>query len=59
MARANRSSGLFITVTFKVSVETEWGDVVTVTGNAPTLGKFAGPRYAQFWIWWTKPATED
>ena len=38
MARASRGSGLFTTITFKVGVETEWGDVVTLTGNAPTLG---------------------
>lgn len=32
------TSGLFTRVTFKVSVETEFGDSVFVTGNAPILG---------------------
>jgi len=32
------TSGLFTRVTFKVSVETEFGDAVFVTGNAPILG---------------------
>ena len=34
----NMTSGLFTRVTFKVSVETEFGDAVFVTGNAPILG---------------------
>lgn len=33
------SSGLFTTITFKVSCETQFGDSVVVTGNAPTLGE--------------------
>ena len=32
------TSGLFTRVTFKVSVETQFGDAVYVTGNAPILG---------------------
>jgi hypothetical protein len=32
------TSGLFTRVTFKVSVETQFGDSVYVTGNAPILG---------------------
>ena len=32
------TSGLFTRVTFKVSVETVFGDSVFVTGNAPILG---------------------
>ena len=35
---AAMTSGLFTRVTFKVSVETEFGDSVFVTGNAPILG---------------------
>ena len=37
------SSGLFTTLTFKVSCETQFGDSVVVTGNAPTLGEFSCP----------------
>ena len=39
------TSGLFTRLTFKVSVETEFGDAVFVTGNAPILGEMSpGPR---------------
>ena len=37
-ARGTMTSGLFTRVTFKVSVETQFGDAVYVTGNAPILG---------------------
>ena len=33
------TSGLFTRVTFKVSVDTQFGDSVFVTGNAPILGE--------------------
>jgi hypothetical protein len=37
------TSGLFTRVTFKVSVETVFGDSVFVTGNAPILGNDTAP----------------
>jgi hypothetical protein len=37
------TSGLFARVTFKVSVETVFGDSVFVTGNAPILGNDTAP----------------
>jgi hypothetical protein len=37
------TSGLFTRVTFKVSVETVFGDSVFVTGNAPILGNDTPP----------------
>mmetsp|Transcript_9960 Transcript_9960/g.23354 ORF Transcript_9960/g.23354 Transcript_9960/m.23354 type:complete len:1012 (+) Transcript_9960:123-3158(+) len=38
------SSGLFTRVTFKVSCETEFGDEVLVSGNAPILGNWKADK---------------
>jgi len=40
MAPSGPTSGLFTTVTFKVSCETQFGDTLVVTGNAPTVGSW-------------------
>ena len=44
------TSGLFTRVTFKVSVETVFGDSVFVTGNAPILGNDTPPVLATLFV---------
>ena len=44
------TSGLFTRVTFKVSVETVFGDSVFVTGNAPILGNDTPPCPCHYFL---------
>jgi len=46
------TSGLFTRLTFKVSVETEFGDAVFVTGNAPILGEMSPGPCCTFDVAW-------